>query len=112
MPALPGSPSLSLVRGDALFRPRWSVSTAVRSHARWIERRPLPENDLLSRTGNRTPSRIRWRSTSAVARMRTVPIGRKSLLAILAPALVPMIVVVALQIPVKELLLSVLKALT
>jgi hypothetical protein len=39
-------------------------------------------------------------------------VGRTSLLAVLVPAIVPMIVVVALRIPIKDMVLSLLKALT
>lgn len=41
-----------------------------------------------------------------------MPVGRTRLLFVLAPAIIPMIVVVTLRIPVKELVLSLLEALT
>jgi hypothetical protein len=47
----------------------------------------------------------------AVRSMRSAPIGKASLVAILGPILVPMLVVAALQIPLKSLLLKILKAL-
>jgi len=43
---------------------------------------------------------------------RTSPIGKRSLLAIGLPALLPMIPLWAIQIPVKEMLLTLLKALS
>jgi len=46
-----------------------------------------------------------------VAGIRPAPIGKRALLAILLPALLPMILVWAIQIPVKEMLLKLLKTL-
>ena len=46
-----------------------------------------------------------------VTGVRTTPIGKRSLLAIGLPALLPMSSVWAIQIPVKEMLLTLLKAL-
>ena len=46
-----------------------------------------------------------------VAGIRPTPIGKRALLAIVVPALFPMIPVFALQIPVKEVFLKLLKAL-
>jgi hypothetical protein len=45
----------------------------------------------------------------AVERARPVPIGKKTLIAILVPLVLPMLAVVALQIPIGELLLKLLK---
>jgi len=47
-----------------------------------------------------------------VAGVRTTPIGKRSLLAIGLPALLPMIPLWAIQIPIKEMLLTLLKALS
>ena len=47
----------------------------------------------------------------AVERARTVPISRRTLVAILAPLAIPMLAVVALQVPIGDLLLNLLKAL-
>jgi hypothetical protein len=44
-------------------------------------------------------------------KMRSVPIGRRSLLAILLPAAIPHVAVLAIEIPVKDLLLGLLKTL-
>ena len=46
-----------------------------------------------------------------VAGIRPTPIGKRALLAVVLPPLLPMIPVFALQIPVKEMLLKLLKAL-
>lgn len=43
--------------------------------------------------------------------MRTVPIGKTAIIPIAAAAAVPLIAVLALQVPVKDLALNLLKAL-
>jgi len=43
--------------------------------------------------------------------MRTVPLGKASLVPLAAAAIVPMLAVLALQVPVKDMLLTLLKAL-
>jgi hypothetical protein len=47
----------------------------------------------------------------AARKMRTLPIGRRSLIAILLPAAIPLVGVLAIEIPVKDLLLGLLKTL-
>jgi hypothetical protein len=47
----------------------------------------------------------------AVARIKPLPLGKQSLLAVVAPALLPMIPVVAIEVPVKDTLLKLLVAL-
>jgi hypothetical protein len=47
-----------------------------------------------------------------VRSMRILPIGKTSLAAILLPIVVPMLVVVTLRVPIKDLLLGLVKALT
>jgi hypothetical protein len=47
----------------------------------------------------------------AVQRMRPVPLGKSALLAIAVPVLIPFIGVLAIQIPLKELLQGLLKGL-
>jgi hypothetical protein len=46
-----------------------------------------------------------------VAGIRPTPIGKRALLAIVLPALLPMIPVFAIQIPVKDMLLKLIKTL-
>jgi hypothetical protein len=48
----------------------------------------------------------------ATRKMRAVPIGRRSLFAVLLPAALPQVVVLAIEIPIKDLLLGLLKTLT
>lgn len=47
----------------------------------------------------------------AVKRIKPVPLGKQSLVAIVVPALLPMIPVLAIEVPVKETLLKLLGAL-
>jgi hypothetical protein len=47
----------------------------------------------------------------AVERMGVAPIGRAALMAVVVPAVIPMLAVVSIEIPLKDLLLTVLKAL-
>lgn len=47
---------------------------------------------------------------NAVRRTSVVPIGRGTLVLVLAPVVLPLLMVVALQIPVREILKVVLKA--
>jgi hypothetical protein len=81
-------------------------------HARWIERRPVSaEREALLSASELGPVADTQGLYQAVAQMQTLPVDRKSVLAVVAPAVVPMIVVAALKIPLKTLLLSILKAL-
>ena len=47
----------------------------------------------------------------SVERMRTAPIGKKGLLGVLIPAVLPMLAVAAIRIPLKTLLLKILQTL-
>jgi hypothetical protein len=47
----------------------------------------------------------------AVKAMRTMPLGKAAVVPLLAAATVPMLAVVALKVPVKDMLLTLLKAL-
>jgi len=47
----------------------------------------------------------------AVKKMRRAPIGKTSLVGIIVPLAVPLVLTAALQIPLKELLLKLAKAL-
>jgi hypothetical protein len=78
---------------------------------RWIDRTTKSDSPLLE------PDGIGVIADAAtmygqVKSMRIFPIGKASLAAILLPIVVPMLVVVALQIPIGKLLLGLVKALT
>ena len=46
-----------------------------------------------------------------IEQIRPAPIGKQALLAVLLPALIPMLPVVAIQVPLKEILMGLLKTL-
>ena len=77
---------------------------------RWIEGRPLDDDAVLN-----APELGPVADTAAlfdsVQAMRTVPLGKASLVPLAAAAIVPMLAVLALQVPVKDMLLTLLKAL-
>jgi hypothetical protein len=80
-------------------------------HRRWIEKKPV-EDDALICAPEIGPVADAQAIYEAVRQMRTLPIGKSTLLAVLVPALIPILVVVSLQVPIGELLLKVLKALS
>jgi hypothetical protein len=78
---------------------------------RWIEHQPVGDVSLLS-APEIGPIADTLALHEAVRKMRILPIGRRSLLAVLLPAAIPMLGVLAIEIPVKDLLLGLLKTLT
>ncbi len=79
-------------------------------HRRWILREPVADTPLLD-APEIGPVADAAAIYDAVKHMRVVPIGKATFVKILVPVVVPMIVVAALQVPLKDLLLKVLKAL-
>ncbi len=77
---------------------------------RWILGEPLADDALLG-APEIGPVADTIPLYEAARKMRTIPIGRRSLLAIALPAAVPLIGVLAIEIPVKDLLLGLLKTL-
>jgi hypothetical protein len=111
-PLLVFLPLLSRTRKRAVLDYAALVGTHGRAvHERWIEGRRTTAHDELLGAPEIGPVADTHALYESAARMQAVPIDRKSLLAVLVPVVVPMIVVAALQIPVKTLLLSILKAL-
>ena len=79
-------------------------------HRRWILREPVADTPILD-APEIGPVADAAAIYDAVKHMRVVPIGKATFVKILLPVVLPMIVVAALQIPLKDLLLKVLKAL-
>jgi hypothetical protein len=106
-------PVLGRTRRRALLDYAALVSAHGRAvDERWIGRRPLSAaQEQLLCAPEIGPVADTHGLYEAVARMQTVPIDRKSVLAVVVPAVAPMIVVAAQQIPLKTMLLSILKAL-
>lgn len=77
---------------------------------RWIEGRD-PQDAGLLEAPEIGPVADTIALYEAVERARTVPIGKRTLVEILVPLAVPMIAVAALQVPIGDMLLKLLKAL-
>jgi hypothetical protein len=77
---------------------------------RWILGEPIRDEPILS-APELGPVADTLALYEAARKMRTLPIGPRSLLAILLPAALPLLAVLALEIPVKDLLLGLLKTL-
>jgi hypothetical protein len=77
---------------------------------RWILGEPVGEAPVLS-APEIGPVADTLALYEAARKMRTLPIGRRSLVAILLPAAIPLLFVLAIEIPVKDLLLGLLKTL-
>jgi hypothetical protein len=78
---------------------------------RWIGRETVEDGGLLS-APEIGPVADTIALYDAARGMRTLPIGRRSLVAVLLPAAIPLLAVLAIEIPLKDLLLGLLKTLT
>jgi hypothetical protein len=45
-----------------------------------------------------------------VDRMRSLPVGKRALISVIVPVAIPLLVVVSLRVPIKDVLLGLLKA--
>jgi hypothetical protein len=79
-------------------------------HQRWILGRSVHDDELLDPAGI-GPVADAATLYESVKRMKLAPIGKGSVMQILVPMALPMLMVAALQIPLKDLLLKLLKAL-
>ena len=77
---------------------------------RWIEGREVKEDAILN-APELGPVADTTSLYEAVKRMRIVPLGKASIAPILLAAAIPMIAVFAIQVPVKGILKTLLKAL-
>jgi hypothetical protein len=77
---------------------------------RWIEGKAL-EDDAVLNAPELGPVADTAAAYDAVKAMRTVPIGKAAIVPVAAAALAPMVAVLAIQMPIRELLLKLLKAL-
>jgi hypothetical protein len=78
-------------------------------HERWIEGRTVADGGLLE-APELGPVADTLALHGAVRSMRAIPFDRGTLVSILLPAAIPMLAVLAIRIPIKDLLLKVLKA--
>ena len=79
-------------------------------HERWIEGKALADDAVL-RAAELGPVADTGALFDSVRAMRTVPIGKATVLPIAAAAVLPILGALAIQVPVKDLLLKLLKAL-
>jgi hypothetical protein len=76
---------------------------------RWIDGERIADDGLLS-APELGPVADTIALYEAVARMRTIPVGKAALMTLAVPIAIPMLAVVAIQIPIRDLLLTLLKA--
>ncbi len=79
-------------------------------HQRWIEGREVAAEPI-SQAPEIGPVADAASMYEAVVKMRRLPVGKVSLIGILLPLALPLLVVTALQLPLKDLLLELAKAL-
>jgi hypothetical protein len=104
-------PLLAATRGRAI--PAYAALVGEQGrlvHRRWILRQPVADAPILDAPGI-GPIADAAAMYEAVTRMRIAPISKTSIVKVLVPMVLPMLVVAALQIPLKDLLLKILKAL-
>ncbi|HEY6639417.1 MAG TPA: hypothetical protein VIY67_01660 [Nitrospiraceae bacterium] len=77
---------------------------------RWISNEQIPDAPLLQ-AAELGPVIDTVSMYEVVEQIQPAPIGKQALLAVLLPALIPMLPVVAIQIPLKEILIGLLKTL-
>jgi hypothetical protein len=77
-------------------------------HRRWILRENVPDSPILD-APEIGPVADAGAMYEAVRRMRLIPVGKVALAKILVPLAIPLIAVAALRIPVKQLLLDLVK---
>jgi hypothetical protein len=87
----------------------------VGEHGRLVRRRWIlheaPENDALLQAVEIGPVADTLAVYDAVARMRPVPFGKSTLLGIAVPTLIPIVVLLSTQVPIKEVLKKIVGAL-
>jgi hypothetical protein len=109
-PLLALAPHLLAARKEALPAYASLVGEQGRLvHRRWILREKVEDNPLLD-APEIGPVADAAALYDAVGQMRVVPIGKVALLAVLGPIAVPLLAVAALQVPLRELLLTLLKS--
>lgn len=112
MPLLALYPVLRSTRKTAL--PMYAALVGEQGrlvHRRWIERKPLDDATLLEAEGI-GPVADAAALYEAVKNMRSLPIGRRTLLSILVPMAIPFLLLALTRFPFKEILSTLLKALT
>jgi len=111
LPLLAFAPALARTRKRAVLAYSALVGRqGALVHRRWIEGREVAAEPILE-APEIGPVADAAAMYEAVVKMRIVPIGKMSIAGILLPLALPLLVVAALQVPLKELLLKLAKAL-
>jgi hypothetical protein len=111
LPLLAFAPALGRTRKQALQGYSALVGRqGALVHRRWIEGREVADEPILD-APEIGPVADAAAMYEAVVKMRHVPIGKVSVMGILLPLALPLLVVAALQVPLKDLLLKLAKAL-
>lgn len=101
--------------GAAKRRAELDYAALVARHGRLVRERWIlgaqPSEDPILSAPEIGPVADTAALYESARRMRTLPIGRRSLAAILLPAAIPLVAVLAIEVPVKDLLLGLLKTL-
>jgi len=110
-PLLVFVPKLASLRRQSLL----TYGALVGRHGRLVERRWIRGQTVDDRGLLDAPELGPVADTltlyEAVVRMRAAPIGKQSVMTVVAAAIVPMLPVIAIQVPIKDQLLSMLKVL-
>jgi hypothetical protein len=109
-PLLPFASRLRAAKRKAVLQ----YGALVARHGRGVQRRWIegePVDDELLAAPEIGPVADTAALYESVAHMRTLPIGRSTLLMIAVPAILPLLVVAAIQIPIKEILKKLLTTL-
>ena len=112
-PLLCFTPALAKAKRDGKLEYAALIARHGRAvRERWIEGQPVVDAEPLLEAPEIGPVADTISMYDAVARIRPLPIGRISLMSVLIPAIIPMIVVISLRVPIKELVLGLVKAIT
>jgi hypothetical protein len=77
---------------------------------KWIEGLDVPDEKGLLGAPEMGPVADHISMFQAVERMRAIPIGKRAVMSVVIPAAIPLLVVISLQIPIKDVLLGLVKA--
>jgi hypothetical protein len=111
LPLLAFAPALARTRKKAILAYSSLVGRQGELvHQRWIEGRAVAAEPILD-APEIGPVADAAAMYEAVVKMRHVPIGKVSVIGIVLPLALPLVVVAALQVPLKDLLLKLAKAL-
>ncbi|HKP29607.1 MAG TPA: hypothetical protein VJU15_09385 [Gemmatimonadales bacterium] len=77
---------------------------------KWIERKTVIDEAGLLSAPELGPVADNISMFQMVDRMRSLPVGKRALISVIVPVAIPLLVVVSLKVPIKDVLLGLLKA--